>query len=163
MPPKKRGVRPPTMREAMRARQAAMRARVERMREEHLEPILARFPHLLPTKPDSAAKYAIISSIAWLTVGLMMALLLAVKLVFPKLLANYPWMSYGRLAGAEAAVITWGVLFAGSIGAMFVIVPRLTHTKLWSERIGAQTIFFIDTVVMFGIVMLLIGDRKSVV
>jgi len=162
VPPRKRGVRPPTMREAMRARQAEMKARVERLRQEHLEPLLARFPRMLPTKPDSAAKYAIISSIVWFMIGLLMALLLAVKLVFPRLLAAFPWMSYGRLAAAEASVITWGVLFTGFAGAMFVIVPRLTGTKLWSERIGAQTIVLHDQVVLAGVVMLLIGRTQGI-
>src|SRR6266540_654589 len=101
MPPKKTAVRPPTVGEAIRTRQAAMRAKVEALRDKYVEPILARFPKMLPTKPDSAAKYAIISSIIWFAVALLLALLLAVKLVFPKLLAQFPWMSYGRLAGAE--------------------------------------------------------------
>jgi hypothetical protein len=105
VPPKKRGVRPPTLGEAMRARQAEMKARVEKMRLRFVEPILARFPRLLPTKPDSAAKYALVSSLVWFTIGLLMALLLAVKLVFPRLLAPFPWMSFGRLAAAEAAVM----------------------------------------------------------
>ena len=162
MPPRKRGVRPPTLGEAMRARREAMKARVERIRLERIEPILARFPRLLPTAPDSAAKYAIVSSIVWFAVGLLMALLLAVKLVFPRLLASYPWMSYGRLAGAEAAVLTWGVLFTGFAGAMFVIVPRLTGTKLWSERVGAQTIMLHDQVMLAGIVLLLIGRTQGI-
>src|SRR5947208_4982450 len=113
------------MREVILARRAEMKARVEALRNKHLEPILARFPHMLPTKPDSAAKYAIVSSILWFAVGLLLALLLAVKLVFPKLLAPFPWMSYGRLAAAEGAIMTWGVLFTGFSGAMFAIVPRL--------------------------------------
>jgi cytochrome c oxidase cbb3-type subunit I len=150
------------MGEAMRARQAEMKARVEKMRLKYVEPILARFPGLLPTKPDSAAKYAIVSSLVWFTVGLLMALLLAVKLVFPSFLAPSPWMSFGRLAAAEAAVMTWGALFTGFAGAMFAIVPRTTGTKLWSERIGAQTIMLHDQVVLAGVVLLLIGRTQGI-
>jgi cbb3-type cytochrome c oxidase subunit I len=139
-----------------------MKARVQALKNRFVEPILQRFPRMLPTKPDSAARYAIISSIVWFAVGLLMALLLAVKLVFPKLLAPFPWMSYGRLAGAEAAVMTWGVLFTGFVGAMFVIVPRLTGSKLWSERIGAQTIVLHDQVVLAGVVLLLIGRTQGI-
>jgi cytochrome c oxidase cbb3-type subunit I len=162
VPPKKRGVRPPSLGEAMRARQAEMKARVEKMRLRYVEPILARFPRLLPTKPDSAAKYALVSSLVWFTIGLLMALLLAVKLVFPRLLAPFPWMSFGRLAAAEAAVMTWGALFTGFVGAMFAIVPRTTGTKLWSERIGAQTIMLHDQVVLAGVVLLLIGRTQGI-
>src|SRR5918996_1464578 len=112
MPPKT-GVRHPSVKEALLARRAEMRAKVEALRDKYVEPILARFPKMLPTKADSAAKYAIISSIIWFAVALLLGLLLAVKLVFPKLLAQFPWMSFGRLAGAEVAVLTWGVLFTG--------------------------------------------------
>jgi cbb3-type cytochrome c oxidase subunit I len=150
------------VKEAILARQAEMKARVEALKNRFVEPILQRFPRMLPTKPDSAARYAIVSSIVWFAVGLLMALLLAVKLVFPKLLAPFPWMSYGRLAGAEAAVLAWGVLFTGFVGAMFVIVPRLTRTKLWSERIGAQTIVLHDQVVLAGVVLLLIGRTQGI-
>jgi cbb3-type cytochrome c oxidase subunit I len=162
MPPRKTGVRHPSVGEAMRARQAEMRARVDALRNKYVEPILLRFPKMLPTKPDSAAKYAIISSMIWFAVALLLALLLTVKLVFPKLLTQFPWMSYGRLAGAEAVVLTWGVLFTGFTGAMFAIVPRLTGTKLWSERIGAQTIVLHDQVVLAGVVLLLLGRTQGI-
>ena len=162
MPPTKRGVRPPTLKEAFKARNAEMKARVDALKNRFVEPILQRFPRMLPTKPDSAARYAIISSIVWFTIGLLLALLLAVKLVFPKLLAVFPWMSYGRLAGAEAAVMTWGVLFTGFVGAMFTIVPRLTGTKLWSERVGAQTVVLHDQVVLAGVVLLLVGRTQGI-
>lgn len=162
MPPKKQAVRPPSLGEVMRARRAEMKARVERIRNQFVEPILARFPGMLPTKPDSAAKYAIVSSTLWFVVGLLLALLLAIKLVFPELLANVSWASYGRLAAAETAVMTWGVLFTGFVAAMFAVVPRVTGTKLWSERIGAQTVILHDQVVLAGLVLLLLGRTQGI-
>lgn len=162
MPRRKQAVRPPSLREAMKARQAAMRARIDAIRNQFIEPILARFPGLLPTKPDSAAKYAIVSSTVWFIVGLALALLLAVKLAFPEVLTSFPWLSYGRLAAAETAVMTWGVLFTGFVGAIFAVVPRVTKTKLWSERIGAQTIFLHDQVVLAGVVLLLLGRTQGI-
>lgn len=162
MPPMKRGVRPPTLAEGMRARQAAMRARVEALKNRFLEPILARFPRLLPTRPDSAAKYAMVASIVWFAVGLLLSMLLAVKLVFPEFLIVFPWLGYGRLAGAATAVLIWGALFTGFAAAMFAIVPRLTGTKLWSERIGAQTVLLHSQVVLAGVVLLLLGRTQGI-
>ncbi|MGH2726692.1 MAG: cbb3-type cytochrome c oxidase subunit I [Actinomycetota bacterium] len=162
MPPKKQAVRPPSLRDVMRARQAEMKVRVEKVREQFIEPILSRFPGMLPTKPDSAAKYAIVSSTVWFIVGLLLALLLAIKLVVPEFLDQWAWMSYGRLAAAETAVMTWGVLFTGFVGAMFAVVPRLTGTKLWSERIGAQTVILHDNVVLAGLVLLLLGRTQGI-
>lgn len=162
MPPKKQAVRPPTLKEVMRARQAEMKARVERIRNNLIEPILARFPGMLPTKPDSAAKYAMVSSTVWFLVGLMLALLLAIKLVVPGFLSQFSFLTYGRLAAAEAAVMAWGVLFTGFVAAIFAVVPRVTGTKLWSERIGAQTVILHDQVVAAGLVMLLLGKTQGI-
>ncbi|MGH2784061.1 MAG: cbb3-type cytochrome c oxidase subunit I [Actinomycetota bacterium] len=162
MPPKKQGVRPPKLKDVMRARQAEMKARVEKIRNNLIEPILARFPGMLPTKPDSAAKYAMVSSTIWFVVGLLLALVLAIKLVVPGFLAQFAFLSYGRLAAAEAAVMAWGVLFTGFVAAMFAVVPRVTGTKLWSERIGAQTVILHDQVVAAGVIMLLLGRTQGI-
>ncbi len=162
MPPKKQAVRPPTLKEVIRARQAEMKARVERIRNNLIEPILARFPGMLPTKPDSAAKYAMVSSTIWFLVGLLLALVLAIKLVVPGFLSHFSFLSYGRLVAAEAAVMAWGVLFTGFVAAMFAVVPRVTGTKLWSERIGAQTVILHDQVVAAGVIFLLIGRTQGI-
>ncbi len=161
MPPKQ-AVRPPSLSVVMRARRTQIKARVEKIRLQVIEPILARFPGMLPTKPDSAAKYAIVSSTVWFVVGLLLALLLAIKLVVPEFLDQWAWMSYGRLAAAETAVMTWGVLFTGFLAAMFAVVPRVTGTKLWSERVGAQTVILQDGVVLAGVVMLLVGRTQGI-
>jgi cbb3-type cytochrome c oxidase subunit I len=162
MPPRKQAVRPPTLGEVMRARQAEMRARVDKLRNRYIEPILARFPGMLPTKPDSAAKYAMVSSTIWFAVGLMLALVIAIKLVFPGFASEISFLSYGRLAAAETAVMTWGVLFMGSVAAMFAVVPRVSGRKLWSERIGAQTVILHNQVVLAGVVLLLLGRNQGI-
>lgn len=162
MPPKKQAVRPPTIKAVVLARRAEMRARVDRIRSTMIEPILARFPGMLPTKADSAAKYAMVSSTVWFVVGLLLALLLAIKLVVPDFLSQVSFLSYGRLAAAEAAVMAWGVLFTGFVAAMFAVVPRATGTKLWSERIGAQTIILHDQVVAAGVILLLLGRTQGI-
>lgn len=155
-------VRPPTMREVVMRRRAETLARLEALRNRYLEPILQRFPVILPTAPDSAARWGLYSSLVWFIVALLMGLLLAVKNVFPQLLEQWPWMSYGRLRQAETNVLVWGVLYTGLVGAAFAIVPRLCGGKLWSERIGTQTIILHNQVVLAGTVLLLLGRTQGI-
>ncbi|GAC1408875.1 MAG: cytochrome-c oxidase, cbb3-type subunit I [Actinomycetota bacterium] len=139
-----------------------MRGRIEEMRERFIEPLLSRSPRLLPTKPDAAARYALYSAIAWFVLWMLMAAVVAIKLVFPKLLHQFPWMSYGRLRPAETNILMWGVLFNGAMGAAFAIIPRVCGVKLWSERIAAQLVMFVDTIVLAGTLLLLVGRTEGI-
>jgi cbb3-type cytochrome c oxidase subunit I len=150
------------MREVVMRRRAETLERLEELRNRYLEPILKRFPVILPTAEDSAARWGLYSSLVWFIVALLMGLLLAVKTVFPQFLDQWPWMSYGRLRQAETNLLVWGVFYAGLVGAAFAIVPRICGIKLWSERIGTQTIILLDNVVLIGTVMLLLGRTQGI-
>ncbi len=152
----------PTPREGMMRRRKEMEERIAQIRERYLEPILGRFPRILPTKPDSAARYALYAAIAWFAVWMLMAAVLAIKLVFPDFLNQFGFMSYGRLRQAESNILNWGVLFMGAIGAAFAIVPRVCGVKLWSERIGAQVVILLNQVVLAGTLLVMIGRTQGI-
>jgi cbb3-type cytochrome oxidase subunit 1 len=152
----------PTLRESVDKQRAEMKARVNAMKNRYLEPILSRFPTMLPTKPDSAARWGLYSSLFWFLIWLLMALTRVIKVVFPGFLDNWGWMSFGRLHQAEPNVLLWGVLFTGLAGAAFAILPRLCRTTLWSERIGTQTIILHNQVVLAGTVLIMLGRTQGI-
>jgi cytochrome c oxidase cbb3-type subunit 1 len=162
VPPVKRGVRPPTLGEALRARQEEARRRVLALRARLLEPLLGRFPRLFPTRPGSAASYAAVSAVVWLLVGTLMAVTLAAKLVVPDFLGTFPWLGVGRLAGAAWAAVVLGGLLTGFVAAAFTTVPRASGRPLWSERLGAQTVILLDQVVLAGVVLVLLGRTQGI-
>lgn len=139
-----------------------MKARVDALREQFIEPILSRFPHMLPTTPDAAARYALYSAIAWFVVWILMAATLAIKLVFPQFIDQFGFMGYGRLRQAEAGVLNYGVLLMGAIGAAFAIVPRVCKTRLWSERIGAQLVVGLNVIVVAGTSFVMLGRTQGI-
>lgn len=139
-----------------------MKARVDAMREQFIEPILARFPHMLPTTPDAAARYALYSAIAWFVIWILMAATLAIKLVFPQFLDQFGFMSYGRLRQAESNVLNFGVLFMGAVGAAFAIIPRVVGARLWSERIGAQIVVGLNVIVVAGTSLVMLGRTQGI-
>lgn len=152
----------PTLREAMTSRREEMLARLNKIKDAYLEPILARFPNMLPTKPDSAARYALYAAMVWFAIWMLMAAVVALKQVFPGFLDQFAFMSYGRLRQAESNVLNWGVLFTGAVGAAFAIVPRVCGVRLWSERIGAQLVMLHVQVVLAGTVLVMLGRTQGV-
>jgi cytochrome c oxidase cbb3-type subunit I len=152
----------PTIRESIDKQRAEMKARMHEMKERYLEPILSRFPTMLPTKPDSAARWGLYSSLFWFLIWLLMALTRVIKVVFPGFLDNWGWFSYGRLRQAEPNVLLWGVLFTGLVGAAFAILPRLCRTTLWSERIGTQSMILHNQVVLAGTVLIMLGRTQGI-
>lgn len=151
-----------TPREGIEKRRLEMQERILEMRERFVEPLLSRFPRILPTKPDTAARYALYSAIAWFTLWMLFAATVAAKLIWPKLFHQYGFLSYGRLQQVQSNLLSWGVLLMGGVGAAFAIVPRVLGTKLWSERIAAQTVMLLDTVVLAGTVLLMIGRTQGI-
>lgn len=152
----------PTPREGIMKRREEMKARVDALRAKHVEPLLARFPRMLPTAPDSAARYALYSALLWFVIWILIAATTALKLVFPEFIDQFGFMSYGRMRQAETNVLTWGVLFMGSIGAAFAIVPRVCQVRLWSERIGAQIVIGLNQVVLAGTVLVFLGRTQGI-
>ncbi|HEX9696288.1 MAG TPA: cbb3-type cytochrome c oxidase subunit I [Actinomycetota bacterium] len=139
-----------------------MKARVDALREQLLEPLLSRFPRILPTAPDSAARYALFSALMWFAIWILIAATTAIKLVFPEFIDQFGFMSYGRMRQAETNVLNWGVLFMGAVGAAFAIVPRVCQVRLWSERIGAQIVIGLNQVVLAGTVLVFLGRTQGI-
>lgn len=152
----------PTPREGIDRRRAEMQTLLHELKERFAEPLLSRFPRILPTKPDSAARYALYSAVIWFSIWMLLAAVVALKQVYPEFLHQFSFASYGRLRQAEANVLNWGVLFAGVMGAAFAIVPRMVSRPLWSERIGAQLVVGHSQIVLVGTVLLLIGRTQGV-
>lgn len=152
----------PTTREGMMRRRSEMQAVMAELKNRFVEPILGRFPRILPTKPDSAARYALYAAVVWFFVWILLAATLAIKLVFPEFLHQFAWAGYGRLRQVEMNVLLWGVLFTGGMGAAFAIIPRVVGRQLWSERIGAQLVLLHVQLVLAGTVLLSLGRTQGI-
>ena len=92
-------------------------------------------------EPGSASKRFFYSSIFWLIVpgivGLLMATFLYIPALFDALpLALKPYLSFGRIRPAHVNLMIFGWLSQAYVGGILFILPRLTRTRLYSERLA---------------------------
>ncbi len=114
---------------------------------------------ILSDAPGSACRRFVYSSLFWLIVpgifGLILATLLYVPAFYDNLpLAVKPYLSFGRLRPTHVNVMIFGWLSQAFAAAIFYIVPRLTRTRLYSERL-ANANWWLWQALMVGAVLTL--------
>ena len=70
------------------------------------------------------------SAIVWLLIGTLLAGLTSWKLHAPDLLANYSFLTWGRVRPAHMNVMVWGWASMAGIGTAIWLMARLCRTTL---------------------------------
>ena len=96
---------------------------------------------MLSDRPGSASLRFFYASLFWLIVPGLLGLFLATFLYTPAFydhlpLAIKPFLSFGRLRPAHVNLAIFGWLSQAYAGAILYIVPRLTRSRLYSERLA---------------------------
>ena len=110
---------------------------------------------------NSAARNFILTASAWLVIGVLMGLVLALQFVFPDLFRGIPWLVFGRLRQAHTNTVMFAWLSGGMMGLWLYIVPRLAGRKLWSEKLGNVTVLLWNLAVAAGIFGILNAHTQS--
>jgi cytochrome c oxidase cbb3-type subunit I len=123
-------------------------------------PIISSEP--LPIdQPDSASRTWLFSGIFWMSVTMLIGLVEAVKLFYPEFLQGVPALAYGRLRPVHINIGMFGFMSMGYLGATFYMVPRLTQTPLFSERLGSLTAWAWNLNLLAGCLGILLGFSKG--
>jgi cytochrome c oxidase cbb3-type subunit I len=112
-------------------------------------------------RPDSAVRTWLYSGLFWMTVTMLIGLVEAVKLFYPEFLQGVPALAYGRLRPVHINVGIFGFMSMGYLGATFYMVPRLTQSPLFSERLGSVTAWIWNLNLTFGCLGILLGFSKG--
>jgi cbb3-type cytochrome c oxidase subunit I len=107
------------------------------------------FERLLSDREGSAARNMLLSAIWWSVVGMGAGLIAASEFSWPDLVHNVPQLSMPHLRMVHVNAVAIGWLSMAYLGSMFYMVPSLTKTRLWSERLG--------NAVMWGWNLLMVG------
>ena len=105
----------------------------------------------------SASKSFLLSAIVWVNIGVLFAVVLAVKLVAPPFLGKIPWLTFGRMRPAHIQMVAVGFLSMAYVGSLFYMIPRLTGVRLYNERLGNMTCFAWNLALSAGVLCLLFG------
>lgn len=114
-----------------------------------------------------ASRHAIYSAALWLGLSLTVGTLASFSLVWPDWLRAvfpkelWPYIHFGRLRPVHVHIAIFGWLSTMYFAAMYYIVPRLAGVKLFSERLGAATVWFWNITMAAATVTLLMGMTQN--
>lgn len=111
-------------------------------------------------KRDRASLFLIITSCAFLVLGMLFGLLTAMKLLWPSI-GEFAIFSYGRIRTVHINIVLFGWLLQANLGLVFYILPRLLHTRLLSEKLGIATWLSYNIAAVGGVVCILLGYNKG--
>lgn len=112
-------------------------------------------------KENSSSKNFLISSIFWLILFTAFGFIVAIKFFAPEFLSQTSFITFGRIRPMHVNGVTFGFLSTGLIGIAYYIVPRLTGTKLYSEKFGNLTVLLWDIAIASGTVLLALGYTQG--
>ncbi len=121
---------------------------------------------MLPDEPGSASRRFFYSSIFWLLVpgifGLIMALFLYTPGIFDSIpVALKPYLSFGRIRPAHVNVMIFGWLSQAYVGGILFILPRITRTKLFSERLAHVNLWLWNLMMVGAVITLPLGMTQG--
>jgi cytochrome c oxidase cbb3-type subunit 1 len=112
-------------------------------------------------KENRGAYLFLVSACVFLLVGMSMGVFVALKFIFPAL-GDHPLFSFGRIRQAHTNLVLFAFLLQADIGLMLYIVPKLLHTKLFSEKLAIATWVVFNIGAIGGVIRILLGINQAI-
>lgn len=116
---------------------------------------------ILSNKEGSAARNFLLSALWWSLWAMGAGLFAGLEFSMPDLVHNVPQLSMPHLRMWHVNGVAVGWLSMGYIGSMFYMVPALTKTKLWSERLGNLVMWAWNVLMVGAFCTLLNGNTEG--
>ncbi len=122
---------------------------------------------MFTVREGTAARFAIYSGSFWLAVAMLWGILAAFQLAAPDYLRAvvprglWSFITFGRMRPVHVHIAIFGWLTTVYMGAMFYIVPRLTGTPLFSEKLAALTILAWNLIMVADLATLSAGMTQA--
>ena len=112
-------------------------------------------------KQDTAAKSMVITSVLFFGAALTMGLLTALKFVVPTV-GEIEYLSLPRVRMLHTNINLYGWLLQANMGILFWFLPRILHTKLFSEKLGVATGILYNLTLLGGFTCIILGKVQNV-
>ena len=110
---------------------------------------------------DTAAKTLIVASMVYFGLALTLGLLVAIKFVVPTI-GEIEYLSLPRMRMLHTNANLFGWLLQANMGVLLWILPRILHTKLFSEKLGVLTGIIYNIAVAAGLTGIVLGQVKNI-
>jgi cytochrome c oxidase cbb3-type subunit 1 len=104
----------------------------------------------------------LLSSLAWLLVGTVFALIASIKLHTPEFLAGSEWLTFGRARSAHLNAVVYGWSTNIAFVVAFWLMARLSRTRLRHAGVLVVAACFWNLGVTIGVGGILAGDSTSI-
>ncbi len=102
------------------------------------------------------------SSVFWLIVGSVFALLASVKLHSPHFLDAQSWLTFGRVRPVHLNIVAYGWAAMAGVGALLWLMARLTRAELQYPRVLLVSCAIWNFAVAGGVIAILAGYSNSI-
>lgn len=101
------------------------------------------------------------SSALWLVVASVFALIVFIKLHKGSILAECPWLTYGRMQPAQMMMFLFGFACQAALGVALWLLCRLGRTLLVGEKVVLIATKFWNLGLFIGVIGILAGDNSG--
>src|ERR1700728_1410644 len=105
--------------------------------------------------------YLLGAGTGWLAIALALGFLNSLKFHAPGLLANYAFLTYGRVHDAEGSALLYGFGVQASVGVGLWLLCRLGRTPLAWPLVVFLGAFLWNFAVTVGVIAILCGDNTG--
>lgn len=127
-----------------------------------VEPPAGRYP---TPEIDASCRWPVLflfaKAICWLLLGSFLAVVVAVKLHAPGLLADIAWLTVGRLRPAAINVLLYGFAFQAGLGVVLWLICRLGGVPLLNRPLILFATLLWNIGVLLGLVSILAGGTTG--
>ncbi|MGB9610157.1 MAG: cbb3-type cytochrome c oxidase subunit I, partial [Bryobacteraceae bacterium] len=110
---------------------------------------------------DRSCRQAVVwyytSAVFWLLVGSALALIASIKLHSPGFLADWQWLTFGRVRPAHLAAMIYGWGSMAGVGTLLWLQARLTRMRLPFPTLLPVTAVIWNITVAYGVISVLAG------
>ena len=116
---------------------------------------------ILNEEEHGTAKMYLLSAAVWFVVGTTIGGIDAIHLAAPELINNIGFLVFGRIRPMHTNTVIFGFVGLSLIGAGFYLVPTLTRTALYSERLGKVSLWLFNLSFLSGNILLGLGYSQG--
>ena len=110
---------------------------------------------------NSASRNFIITAVFWLVIGMTLGLTGALEFMAPDMSTGVPQLTFSKIRPAHVNTVAFGWLSMANIGIVLYIVPTLTRSKLFSNRIANFVCLLWNLAILIGGIFLINGYSEG--
>lgn len=110
---------------------------------------------------NSASRNFIITAVFWLVIGMTLGLTGALEFMAPDMSTGVPQLTFSRIRPAHVNTVAFGWLSMANIGIVLYIVPTLTRSRLFSNKIANFVCLLWNLAILIGGIFLINGYSEG--